>query len=119
MVSAHSPGRALPGWLLLIAVMSGIGPVSIDLYLPAFPIIEAEFGVRGVERTMASYLVGLAIGQLLYGPISDRFGRKPPLYFGFVVYTIGAIGCALATNMTALMICRVIQALGACSGIAI
>jgi DHA1 family bicyclomycin/chloramphenicol resistance-like MFS transporter len=119
MSSPHSTNLGLPGWLILIGVMAGIGPVSIDLYLPAFPMIETAFGERGVERTMASYLVGLAVGQLLYGPISDRFGRKPPLYFGFVIYTIGAIGCALSTNMTMLMILRVVQATGACSGLAI
>jgi DHA1 family bicyclomycin/chloramphenicol resistance-like MFS transporter len=119
MFASNSSSRGLPGWLILIAVMAGIGPVSIDLYLPAFPMIETEFGERGVERTMASYLIGLAVGQLLYGPISDRFGRKPPLYFGFIVYTVGAIGCALSTSMTMLMICRIVQALGACSGLAI
>lgn len=108
-----------PGWLVIIAVMSGIGPVSIDLYLPAFSMIEAEFAERGVERTMATYLMGLAVGQLLYGPISDRFGRKPPLYFGFAIYTVGALACAFATNMSMLMAGRVIQALGACSGLAI
>lgn len=119
MSSSSSTSLGLPGWLIVIAVMAGIGPVSIDLYLPAFPMIEATFAERGVERTMASYLVGLAIGQLLYGPISDRFGRKPPLYFGFIVYTLGAIGCALSTSMTMLMVCRVVQAIGACSGMAI
>jgi DHA1 family bicyclomycin/chloramphenicol resistance-like MFS transporter len=115
----RSSERSTPGWLLLIGVMTGIGPVSIDLYLPAFPLIEATFHQRGVERTMAAYLVGLALGQLLYGPISDRFGRKPPLYFGFIVYTLGAIGCALAQSMFMLMTFRVLQAFGACSGIAI
>jgi MFS transporter, DHA1 family, multidrug resistance protein len=100
-------------------VMTGIGPVSIDLYLPAFPMIEADFGEPGAARTMASYLVGLAMGQLLYGPLSDRFGRKPPLYFGFIIYTIGALGCAFSTSMTMLMVCRVVQAMGACSGMAI
>jgi MFS transporter, DHA1 family, multidrug resistance protein len=109
----------LPGWLILIGVMTGIGPVSIDLYLPAFPTIEASFGERGIERTMASYLIGLALGQLVYGPLSDRFGRKPPLYFGFVLYSLGAIGCALAANMTMLTFFRIVQAAGACSGIAI
>ena len=119
MPNSRSQSFGFPGWLVIIAVMSGIGPVSIDLYLPAFSMIEAEFAERGVERTMATYLVGLAIGQLLYGPISDRFGRKPPLYFGFVIYTIGALACAVATNMHMLMAGRVIQAMGACSGLAI
>ena len=72
--------------------MAAVGPVSIDMYLPGFPAIEREFGVRGVETTMAAYLVGLAVSQLFYGPISDRFGRKPPLYFGFALYALGAAG---------------------------
>lgn len=119
MPHSRTSSSGLPGWLIVIGVMTGIGPVSIDLYLPAFPMIEAEFGARGVERTMASYLLGLTLGQLLYGPISDRFGRKPPLYFGFAIYTIGALGCAFATSLTMLTACRVIQALGACSGMTI
>ena len=109
----------MPGWLMLIAVMTAIGPVAIDLYLPAFPLIEATFKERGVERTMASYLLGLAIGQLFYGPVSDRFGRKPPLYFGFALFCVGSVGCMLAQNMTMLMLGRIVQAVGACSGMAI
>ena len=99
--------------------MAAVGPVSIDMYLPGFPAIESEFGVRGVETTMAAYLVGIAVSQLFYGPISDRFGRKPPLYFGFVLYALGAAGCALATSMPALTLMRVVQALGGSSGFVI
>jgi DHA1 family bicyclomycin/chloramphenicol resistance-like MFS transporter len=112
-----SPG--VPRWLLLVAAMAAVGPVSIDMYLPGFPAIESEFGVRGVETTMAAYLVGIAVSQLFYGPISDRFGRKPPLYFGFVLYALGAAGCALATSMPALTLMRVVQALGGSSGFVI
>ena len=112
-------GSSMPGWLKLIAVTTAIGPIAIDLYLPAFPAIEAGFHERGVERTLAFYLLGLAIGQLFYGPISDRFGRKPPLYVGFTLFCIGALGCALAWNMNVLILCRVVQAIGACSGMAI
>jgi len=68
---------------------------------------------------MASYLIGIALGQLFYGPISDRFGRKPPLYFGFALYVIGAVGCAFATSMTVLIVMRVFQALGACAALVI
>jgi DHA1 family bicyclomycin/chloramphenicol resistance-like MFS transporter len=75
--------------------------------------------VRGVETTMAAYLVGIAVSQLFYGPISDRFGRKPPLYFGFALYAIGAAGCALAGSMPALTLLRVVQALGGSSGFVI
>ncbi len=99
--------------------MAAVGPVSIDMYLPGFPAIEREFGVRGVETTMAAYLVGLAVSQLFYGPISDRFGRKPPLYFGFALYALGAAGCALAPSLTALTLLRVVQALGGSAGFVI
>jgi DHA1 family bicyclomycin/chloramphenicol resistance-like MFS transporter len=109
----------IPRWLLLVAAMAAVGPVSIDMYLPGFPAIEREFGVRGVETTMASYLVGLAVSQLFYGPISDRFGRKPPLYFGFALYALGAAGCALATSMPGLTLMRVVQALGGSAGFVI
>jgi DHA1 family bicyclomycin/chloramphenicol resistance-like MFS transporter len=111
--------KGVPRWLLLVAAMAAVGPVSIDMYLPGFPAIEREFGMRGVETTMASYLVGLAVSQLFYGPISDRFGRKPPLYFGFALYAIGAAGCALATSMPSLTLMRVVQALGGSSGFVI
>lgn len=111
--------KSIPRWLLLVAAMAAVGPVSIDMYLPGFPAIEREFGVRGVETTMAAYLVGLAVSQLFYGPISDRFGRKPPLYFGFTLYAIGAAGCALAPSMAALTLMRVVQALGGSSGFVI
>lgn len=99
--------------------MTAVGPVSIDMYLPGFPAIEREFQEQGVEVTMAAFIVGIAIGQLFYGPISDRFGRKPPLYVGFGVYMLGALGCALAVNMTMLTVMRVVQALGGCAGLVI
>lgn len=99
--------------------MTAVGPVSIDMYLPGFPVIEAEFHQRGVEVTMAAFIIGISIGQLFYGPISDRFGRKPPLYVGFAVYMLGALGCALAVNMTMLTVMRVVQALGGCAGLVI
>jgi DHA1 family bicyclomycin/chloramphenicol resistance-like MFS transporter len=111
--------KGVPRWLLLVAAMAAVGPVSIDMYLPGFPAIEREFGVRGVETTMAAYLVGIAVSQLFYGPISDRFGRKPPLYFGFALYALGAAGCALAASMPALTLMRVVQALGGSAGFVI
>jgi DHA1 family bicyclomycin/chloramphenicol resistance-like MFS transporter len=109
----------MPGWLLLIGAMSALGPFSIDMYLPGFPGIEREFGEGGVERTMATYLLGIALGQLVYGPVSDRFGRKPPLYLGLTLYIVGAVGCALASNMSMLMLTRVVQAIGACAPLVI
>jgi MFS transporter, DHA1 family, multidrug resistance protein len=104
---------------MLVGAMTAVGPVSIDMYLPGFPAIEREFGTRGVETTMAAYLVGIAVGQLFYGPISDRFGRKPPLYAGFALYALGALGCAFATSIPMLIVMRIVQALGGCSGLVI
>jgi MFS transporter, DHA1 family, multidrug resistance protein len=109
----------IPVWLLLVASMSAVGPVSIDMYLPGFPAIVREFNERGVEGTMAAYLVGLALGQLFYGPISDRFGRKPPLYVGFALYALGSLGCALSVSMSMLVTMRIVQALGGCAGLVI
>lgn len=111
--------HGLPSWLLLIGAMTAVGPVTIDMYLPGFPAIERDFGEQGVEKTMSAYLIGIAIGQLVYGPLSDRFGRKPPLYAGFTLYALGSLGCTLAPNMTILMLMRVLQALGACGGMVI
>jgi DHA1 family bicyclomycin/chloramphenicol resistance-like MFS transporter len=99
--------------------MTAVGPVTIDMYLPGFPAIEREFAEQGVEKTMSAYLIGIALGQLIYGPISDRFGRKPPLYAGFVLYALGSLGCMLAANMSMLMAMRILQALGACGGMVI
>ena len=119
MNSPSKSSHRIPGWLLLIGVMSAVGPVSIDMYLPAFPLIERELAQQGIERTMASYLIGLALGQLVYGPVSDRFGRKPPLYAGFALYVVGSLGCAFANSMTMLILMRVVQALGACGSLVI
>jgi MFS transporter, DHA1 family, multidrug resistance protein len=109
----------VPGWLILIAVMSAVGPIAVDLYLPGFTMIETSLHTKGVERTLAGYLLGMGVGQLFYGPISDRYGRKPPLYFGFALYTLASAGCMLAPNLTFLIVCRVLQALGASSALTI
>lgn len=118
-MTASSSARGIPGWLVLIGAMSALGPFSIDMYLPGFPTIEREFGESGVEQTMASYLLGLALGQLVYGPLSDRFGRKPPLYAGLLLYVIGSVGCSIASSMGVLTAMRIVQAIGACSPLVI
>lgn len=119
MNPSSKSSHRIPGWLLLIGVMTAVGPVSIDMYLPAFPLIERELGEQGIERTMAGYLIGMALGQLFYGPVSDRFGRKPPLYVGFSLYVIGSLGCVFANSMLMLMLMRIMQALGACGSLVI
>lgn len=114
-----STSRRLPGWLILLGAMMAIGPLSIDMYLPALPIIGTEFDTYRQELTLAVYLIGMSAGQLLYGPISDRFGRKPPLYFALTLYLVAALGCAFAHSLEALVVWRLLQALGGCAGVVI
>jgi len=111
----------LPGWLMLMGALTAIGPISIDMYLPAFPEMAANLGATGsqVERTLAAYLIGMAGAQLIYGPLADRFGRKPPLYGALIVYILASAGCALAPTVEFLTVCRVVQAMGGAAGMVI
>ncbi|GAB3258589.1 multidrug effflux MFS transporter [Chitinimonas naiadis] len=108
-------GSFLPPWLILLGALIGIAPLSIDMYLPSFPAIEAALG-RGAQLTLASFFIGLALGQLVYGPVSDRYGRKPPLYVGLALYVAGSLGCLFATSIEQLALLRFAQGLGGCAG---
>jgi len=107
------------GLILLLGLLTAFGPMSIDMYLPAFPAIAREFGVdmAAVQYTLAIYNVGLALGQLLYGPLADQYGRKPNLLAGMVVYAGAAAGCAAATGIGSLLGLRLLQAVGGCAGL--
>lgn len=109
------------GWLLLLTLLTAFSSLSTDMYLPALPLMAQEYGVdtQIIANTLGAYFLGLALGQLLYGPLSDRYGRKPPLYFGLALYIIASLGCALAPNENILLIFRVLQALGGCTGVVI
>ncbi len=111
----------LPGWLILMGALTAIGPLSIDMYLPAFPAIANELGAHSseVERTLAAYLLGMAGAQLIYGPLADRFGRKPPLYGALILYILASAACALAPNVEFLTISRIFQAMGGAAGMVI
>jgi MFS transporter, DHA1 family, multidrug resistance protein len=104
--------------IVLLGVLTAFAPVSIDMYLPALPTIGAAFGAEPghVQLSLASFFLGLATGQAFYGPISDRFGRKRPLYAGLVIFALASAGCALAASIDILIVMRFFQALGACSG---
>lgn len=108
-------------WIVLLALLTALGPLSIDMYLPALPQIADEFGVstQMVANSLPAYFLGLAIGQLFYGPISDRIGRKTPLYFGLALYAIASLACVLVTNEWSLIAARIFQALGGCVGVVI
>jgi len=90
----------IPGWIVLMGALTAIAPLSIDMYLPSFPAIAAELSALGrVELTLAAFFIGVALGQLFYGPVSDRFGRKPPLYVGLGLFALASTGAALASNI--------------------
>lgn len=116
-----SSEQGFPRWLILLGALTAIGPLSIDMYLPAFPQIERSLGglPGSVELTLASFFIGLTLGQLFYGPLSDRFGRKKPLYAGLAIYTLASIGAAFAPSIPALIACRFLQGMGGCAGIII
>jgi DHA1 family bicyclomycin/chloramphenicol resistance-like MFS transporter len=106
---------------LILGALAAIGPLSIDMYLPAFPALGAALGAdaAAVQGTLASYFAGLALGQAVSGPLADRFGRRAPLFIGLVLYAAASIACALATGIGALTALRFAQALGGCTGMVI
>jgi MFS transporter, DHA1 family, multidrug resistance protein len=104
--------------ILILGTLSTISPFSIDMYLPGFPAIAGDLHttIAQVQLSLTSYLVGISLGQLLYGPLLDRFGRKYPLYFGLGVYVLASVGCSLVTSVDALILMRFLQAIGGCAG---
>jgi len=120
-MTPSTASRGLPGWLYLMGALTAIGPFSIDMYLPAFPSIAAGLEVsRGdVERTLAAYLIGLAVSQIVYGPMADRFGRRLPLLVGLLLYIVASLGCALAADVSTLSFWRFVQAMGGAAGVVI
>ena len=91
--------------IVILGMLSAIGPFSIDMYLPGFPAIAADLHttVARIALSLSSFFIGISVGQLLYGPLLDRYGRKKPLYIGLSVYLLASIGCALATSANALI----------------
>src|SRR5690625_2039968 len=123
-MSNQSPehfGRNFPAWLVLMAFITAIGPIAIDMYLPAFPAMAQTLDTTPghIERTLAGYLFGLSIAQLFYGPISDRFGRRLPLFTGLFIFLIASIGCALSTDIDHLFFWRIAQAFGGAASMVI
>lgn len=100
----------------LLGALSVITPFAIDMYLPAFPVAAKELGVESsaIALTLSSYFIGLALGQVFYGPLLDRYGRKKPIYAGMALFILASFGCAKVSSITALIVLRFIQALGGC-----
>lgn len=103
-------------WVLIMGVIIAIGPLAIDMYLPALPSMAEEFGVSttSVARSVPAYFIGLVFGQLFYGPFSDRVGRVKPMYIGMAIFIVASVICAMTTNEWVLFVARTMQALGAC-----
>lgn len=109
------------GEILLLGSLTAFGAVSIDLYLPTLPIIARDFAATPavVQMTFTAFFIGMALGQLVYGPVSDRMGRRPAILFGCVLYTVASIACAFAPTIEWLVAGRFVQALGCCAGMVV
>lgn len=106
-------------WLLpLLAALVALGPLSVDVYLPAMPTImeELDADIQRMHLTLTTYLAGFAVFHLVCGPLADRYGRKPILIIGTVLFVSACIGCAAASTVEALMLFRFLQGIGACVG---
>jgi DHA1 family bicyclomycin/chloramphenicol resistance-like MFS transporter len=103
---------------ILLGALTALTPLGVDMYLPAFPVMGRELGASPAEiqRTLASFLLGMAAGQLVYGPLADRLGRRLPMFIGLALFVVASIGCALAASAEALTWLRLLQALGGCVG---
>ena len=104
--------------IFTLGLLSAMGAFSIDMYLPGFPDIARDLHttVAHITLSITSFFIGISVGQMIYGPLLDRFGRKKPLYIGLVVYLVTSIACAYAPTANALIGIRFLQALGSCAG---
>jgi DHA1 family bicyclomycin/chloramphenicol resistance-like MFS transporter len=112
---AHPDGTLM---IIMLGVFTAFAPLSIDLYLPGMPAMEADFGVSAgvIQQSLSLFFVGLAGGQLLYGPLADRFGRRYPLLAGSLIYLAAGLLCALAPSIEWLLAGRLLQGFGAAAG---
>ncbi|VVO31485.1 multidrug effflux MFS transporter [Pseudomonas fluorescens] len=107
--------------IMILGALSAFGPLAIDFYLPAFPAMALAFGTdeKHIQLTLAAYFLGLSIGQLAYGPVADRFGRRIPLLVGVALFTLASLACAFVPSLDWLIGARFVQALGGCAGMVI
>ena len=111
----QSRGRNL-GIILILGALSTVSPFSIDMYLPAFSQIAHDLGTTPakISLSVSGYFIGLALGQLFYGPLLDRFGRKRPIYAGMSLFVVASLGCLAARSPGLFIAFRLLQAVGGC-----
>ncbi|NTG88602.1 multidrug effflux MFS transporter [Agrobacterium rhizogenes] len=114
-------GAASHGWrvLAVLSALMGFASISTDLYLPAMPAMGRDLGADtgAIELTISGFLIGFSLGQLLWGPVGDRYGRRLPVAIGLVLFVIGSAGCAMAGSASTMIGWRIVQAVGACAGV--
>jgi len=108
-------------FIILLGSLTAFDPLSIDMYLPAFPDIGKYFnvGASSVELSLSAFFIGLSLGQLLYGPLADIYGRKKPLLVGTVIYSLASFGATFSSTIEMFIFFRILQALGGCAGMVI
>ncbi|WP_018897954.1 multidrug effflux MFS transporter [Rhizobium sp. 2MFCol3.1] len=112
--------RSSPWYILaILSALMGFASISTDFYLPAMPEMARTLGAStgGVEFTISGFLIGFSLGQLIWGAISDKYGRRLPVAAGLVLFIIGSAGCAMSQSVEAIIIWRIVQAVGACAGV--
>lgn len=116
----ETPARPATPWglVILLGSLTGMGPLGIDMYLASLPAISSSLHASAAQAqgTLAAFLAGMAMGQVVYGPASDRVGRRAPILVGVAIFTVASVGCALAPTPELLLLGRFVQAIGACAG---
>jgi DHA1 family bicyclomycin/chloramphenicol resistance-like MFS transporter len=100
-----------PAMTVVLALLTALGPLSTDMYLPSLPAIRADLGATtaGTQLTLSAFLLGFAVGQFVYGPVSDRIGRRPVLLFGLALFTLASLACTVAPSIETLVSARFVQ----------
>lgn len=105
-------------YIILLGALTALGPFTIDLYLPAFPVLQQDFqtSAAAIQLTLTGTMIGFALGQLIVGPLSDKVGRRRPLLAVTALHVIASVGAALAPDLTLLAVARVLMGMGAAAG---
>jgi len=108
-----------PALIAVLAALSAFAPLSVDMYLPALPAMSADFRVSHADTqlTLTSFMIAFGLGQIFYGPLGDRFGRRPVMLAGIAIYLLASLACAYAARIEHLVALRFVQGLGACAGV--